>query len=144
MKEALRTEYEKGRADAIAEIQNPVDCIDCTNSKGCINCKNGNMKEILVQKPTWSEDDEAKLKSACALIRNTSLNGNEGIEDFTIDWLKSLKGRVQSKQEWSKEDESIALGIEQIVNCASILNIAPDRLNKVRDWLKSLKQRIKK
>ena len=79
MKTLLRTEYEKGRADTIAEMK----------------------------KPAWSEEDEVKLKSACALIRNTSLNGNEGIEDFTIDWLKSLKDRVQPqpKQEWSEEDE---------------------------------------
>ena len=63
--EALRTEYEKGRADAFAEMQ----------------------------KHAWSEEDETKLKSACALIKNTSLNGNEGVVDSTIDWLKSLKER---------------------------------------------------
>lgn len=54
----------------------------------------------------WSKDDEVKLKSVCALIRNTSLSGNEGIEEFTIDWIRSLKDRVQpqSGKEWKQEN----------------------------------------
>ena len=57
-------------------------------------------------KQGWSKEDEVKLKSVCALIRNTSLNGNEGIEEFTIDWVRSLKDRVQSQsgQEWKQEN----------------------------------------
>ena len=59
-------------------------------------------------KQEWSEEDETKLKSACALIRNTlirniSLNGNKDIIDSTIDWLKSLKGRYT----WKPSDEQI-------------------------------------
>lgn len=46
------------------------------------------------QKTAWSEEDETKLKTACALIRNTNLKENEGIVDSTIIWLKSLKDRV--------------------------------------------------
>lgn len=57
------------------------------------------------QKPAWSEEDETKLKSACALIKNTSLNGNEGIVDSTIDWLKSLKERYT----WKPSDEQITV-----------------------------------
>lgn len=53
----------------------------------------------LASKTEWSEEDEAKLKSACALIRNTSLNGNEGVVDSTIDWLKSLKEKQRNKYE---------------------------------------------
>jgi hypothetical protein len=67
MKELLRAEYEKGRADAIAERQNPA---------------------------------------------------------------------------WSEEDEKIALSIEQVINCASLLNIVPEKVDKIRTWLKSLKERI--
>lgn len=54
----------------------------------------------------WSKEDEVKLKSVCALIRNTSLSGHEGIEEFTIDWIRSLKDRVQSqsRQEWKQEN----------------------------------------
>lgn len=48
-------------------------------------------------KQEWSEEDEAKLKSTCALIRNTSLNGNERVVDSTITWLKSLKERIKGE-----------------------------------------------
>ena len=46
------------------------------------------------------------------------------------------------KHAWGEEDEKIALSIEQVMNCASLLNIVPDKVEKVRTWLKSLKQRI--
>ena len=59
------------------------------------------------QRAAWSEEDETKLKSACALIKNTSLNGNEGIVDSTIDWLKSLKDRVQHQDHWKPSDEQM-------------------------------------
>lgn len=59
------------------------------------------------QRAAWSEEDETKLKSACALIKNTSLNGNEGIVDSTIDWLKSLKDRVQHQNHWKPSDEQM-------------------------------------
>lgn len=62
--------------------------------------------------------------------------------DEVIAWLEE-----QSKQkfvEWSKEDEVIILQIKQIMNCASLLNLVPDKLDKINKWLKSLKQRIKK
>lgn len=43
---------------------------------------------------------------------------------------------------WSEEDERMMLSIEQIMNCASLLNIVPQKIDKVRAWLKSLKERI--
>ena len=46
--------------------------------------------------------------------------------------------------EWNEEDEMIALSIKQIVNCASFLNIVPEKLDKIDKWLESLKQRMKR
>lgn len=43
---------------------------------------------------------------------------------------------------WSEDDEMIALNIEQVMNCASLLNIVPEKIDKIRTWLKSLKERI--
>lgn len=57
-----------------------------------------------VQPKQWSEEDEAKLKSACAFIRNTSLNGNEDVVNSTIDWLKSLKLR----NHWKPTEEQVS------------------------------------
>lgn len=43
--------------------------------------------------------------------------------------------------EWSEEDEMITLSIEQVMNCASLLNIVPEKIDKIRAWLKSLKDK---
>lgn len=132
MKEALRTEYEKGRADAIAEIemQKLVDCIDCTNSKGCINCKDGNMKETLVRKTAWSKEDEEELDIAISTLK-------EAGQHDSAKWLKFLKDRVQPKQEWSEED------IRNIEDIDSILfynkDLPEDTCMRLRNWLKSLR-----
>ena len=52
------------------------------------------------------------------------------------------KEAMYDKPAWSEEDEQIALSIEQVMNCASLLNIVPEKVDKIRTWLKSLKQRI--
>lgn len=61
---------------------------------------------------------------------------------FTIDWLKSIEGRVQPQQlQWSDEDE------ENLQHCC--LAISVDSLHTYEDkqdmeaWLKSLKERIR-
>ncbi len=78
------------------------------------------VKCIVDAKPSWDEEDDIKLKSACAFIRNTSLKGNESIVNSTIDWLKSLKERVQPqpKSEWSKEDENRFNNLIFLVECS--------------------------
>ena len=59
------------------------------------------------------------------------------IDDDKVVIKKGLKSVA-----WSEEDEMITLSIEQVMNCASLLNIVPEKINKVRTWLKSIKQRI--
>ena len=51
---------------------------------------------------------------------------------------------IKDMCEWNEEDEMIALSIKQIVNCASFLNIVPEKLDKIDKWLESLKQRMKR
>lgn len=51
-------------------------------------------------------------------------------------------GKYVKPTEWNDEDEKIVLGIEQVYNCASLLNIAPDKIDNVKKWLKSLKERL--
>ena len=68
MKTLLRTEYEKGRADAIAEMQ----------------------KE-------WSEEDIIHLNNCISYMSR--------LDSSEMNWLKSLKDRVQPKQEWNEEDK---------------------------------------
>ena len=88
------------------------------------------------EKPTaWSEEDETKLKSACALIKNTSLNGNEGVVDSTIDWLKSLKDRYI----WKPSDEQMEALEHFIVYHNGSTNYAKD-LEELRLQLKKLRK----
>ena len=67
MKEALQTEYEKGRADAIAEIQ----------------------------KPAWSEEDEKILKDILVDVKFEGYNNDMLANSYKkINWLKSLRQRI--------------------------------------------------
>lgn len=98
-------------------------------------------KAIVNKIESWSEEDEKNLTRAIWYVENPALNV---VKDTMLsEWLKSIKGRIQPqpKQEWSEEDEKIALSIEQVMNCASLLNIVPQKIDKVRTWLKSLKDR---
>lgn len=67
MVESLRTEYEKGRADAIAEVQKHVE---------------------------WSEEDEKMCQNLLYLMEeNNSISSWEGC----YEWLKSLKERMKGE-----------------------------------------------
>lgn len=103
-------------------------------------------KEALYDKPDWSEEDERMCQETIDWFEKKCFPyalENENPARESIKWLKSLKNRVlpQPKQEWSEEDEKIALSIEQVMNCASLLNIVPEKVDKIRTWLKSLKDR---
>jgi hypothetical protein len=90
---------------------------------------------IIEQKPSWSEEDTEHLNSICATLKEKA---NErpfdmpSYWDKQIDWLKSLKDRVQPKQEWSEEDKNML---------QSILDEYKSMPTEKRNWLKSLKER---
>lgn len=58
--------------------------------------------KVIVRK-TESED-EIKINRIVACLENLDVEDND-ILLKDIEWLKSLKNRVQPKQEWSEEDE---------------------------------------
>ena len=61
---------------------------------------------------------------------------------YTFDFEKKELRKIEQKPDWSEEDEKIALSIEHVMNCASLLNIVPEKVDKIRTWIKSLKQRM--
>lgn len=68
----------------------------------------------------------------------------EGIDDdvkYLQGWYDALEKQNEQNPAWSEEDEMIALSIEQVMNCASLLNIVPEKIDKIRTWLKSPKER---
>ena len=114
MKEALRTEYEKGRADAFAQMQKEWSEEDVYNSKLILS--------------TISQDQDLSLETKNKLS----------------SWLKSIKDRVipQSKQEWSEEDEKIKEDILYDLNTLLEGNKsewAIKDLKKEINWLQSLR-----
>ena len=68
-------------------------------------CAISAVKKLYEQKP-WSEEDENYFNAIISIIiKNQSLIK---LDDWDIDWLKSLKYRVQAqpKQEWNEEDKA--------------------------------------
>lgn len=98
MIEALRLEYEKGKADGLQE-----------------------------QRKEWNEEDERILEQIKFAVLNLS-SYREDTRQECIDWLKSLKERIQSKQEWSKEDEKEWKSIVSVLTRMHFL----DELNFLR------------
>ena len=93
-------------------------------------------------KKAWSEDDETNLTNTIIMLKE---GASHHFTNFSIvpcvDWLKSLKDRVQPqpKHEWSLEDERV---IAIINNALTESNTPPDDYDKVYDWLESLRQKI--
>lgn len=119
MKETLRTEYEKGRADVIAEMQ----------------------------KLVWSEEDTEISSMLIDLVESKEESMEATIEFVT--WLKSLKDRAlpKPKQEWSEEDEKMISDIVTYLNRYGnyILNKNEEKaaeIHKAADWIKSLKDKV--
>lgn len=111
-----------------------------TIPKGCI-------KEVFVihednvcehkQKPAWSEEDKEEFQIAIDTLV-------EAGQHDSAHWLKSLKDRVQPKQEWSEEDETCLKNA--IMYCEWARDKAPDlpcyeTSEKSINWLKSIKDR---
>lgn len=89
---------------------------------------------------TWSEEDDAKMKSILFHIEDVE---NKDV----IDWVKSLKDRVQPhpKQEWSEEDEKTLNEMFSVAGRASLrkntlFGKSYDYI-KWQKWLKSIKDR---
>jgi hypothetical protein len=97
-------------------------------------------------KQEWSEEDENMFKSLNKVLNEASCYSCTEGSDKILNWLKSLKDRVQQpKQEWSEEDEKMWLQIinemEAIKSNSSTIfekNIAQDKI----DWLKSIKRQL--
>ena len=105
-----------------------------------------------IQKQKWSEenDDEAWLNDIiCKVEFDCTLNKDEK------NWLKSLKDRIQARQEWSEEDKKIIDSIYISLNSESVaeglrcygIKYTVDDLEtilfKQKRWLKSIRPQQK-
>lgn len=97
------------------------------------------------QKSAWSEDDERMLHTIIADFKGFIRDNTSTLESHfneCIDWLKSIKNRVQPEQEWSEDDE-IGLGdaLWAIKQARTIAKDENDMGNLwyAEKWLKSLR-----
>lgn len=64
----------------------------------------------LAPKTEWSEEDEIKIISIISFLKSPSLcamDGNKGIIDANIKYLKSIKDKIQSKPQWKPSGEQL-------------------------------------
>ena len=119
---------------------------------GWNNCNQQHAQLKAEQKPACGEEDEIKIKSIVAFLKSPSLcamDGNKGIIDENIKYLKSLKDKVRPKQEWSEEDEKMRAAVLQLItdsekengwNCV-YCNDKEIYFSDIIAWFKSLKDR---
>ena len=102
--------------------------------------------DMVTEKPAWSEEDEKIIKRIDSLLYSKCKIHESEYEEIH-NWLKSLKDRVgcevncTTKQEWSKEDESILQGIwdEILANKHDAKEYEWKTYDKFLNWLKSLR-----
>lgn len=91
---------------------------------------------------------DSALNDYCCKIYNALHKENGGVLSFArlqhlaMDIYGWCKGQIEQKPAWSEEDEMRALSIEQVMNCAALLNIVPEKIDKIRTWLRTLKNRV--
>jgi hypothetical protein len=92
----------------------------------------------------WSEEDKIRLDRICKTLWKNRKGDTDEIfqQEQDVDWLKSLKDRVQpqSQPTWSEEDEEMFDYALDMIEWYSGKN--ENRVRLVSDWLKSLKQRL--
>lgn len=107
--------------------------------------KNNKLCIKLEQKPAWTEEDEKILKDILVDVKFEGYNNDMLANSYKkINWLKSLKDRVQSKQKLNEHDNYV---INKVLDWATFVNPTSSIFEKLPkkqfiESLKSLKQRI--
>lgn len=101
---------------------------------------------VKYDKPVWSEEGEGYFDTLIGIMNERMNCSDEGSMVYNVykkaqDWLKSLKGSVQPKQEWSEEDEEMLNSTILFVEHSAVTTICKEKSNII-SWLKSLKERI--
>lgn len=94
-------------------------------------------------KSAWSEDDERMFSGLISIVEDWYNTMSENEKEYYgdcgyIDWLKSLKDRVQPQQEWSEEDET---AYKRIVSYIPQHLTAESYTANIK-WLNSIKDRV--
>ena len=100
------------------------------------------------QKSAWSEEDDMMIEETLYFLReyqqsNRCKDENGMQNSVTCEhWLKSLKDRVQPKQEWNEEDNKWINSLIETFKDPYFIGFDQLKSYGAIDWLKSLKERI--
>ena len=110
-----------------------------------VNDNGAETKELkkIEQPHAWSEEDKTKIKNIIAFLEEPALccmECNRDIVQENVDWLKSIKDRIQPqpKQDWSDEDERMYRGLHNLIYSTPYC----DSRKELSDWLKSIKDKV--
>lgn len=113
------------------KIYKPEDEFLCSLMNFCSDCfepiEEGEQKHT-----EWSEEDNLQLQAAIDICKSSG-------HIITSNWLKSLKYRVQPKQEWSEGDKKKITYLDDLVGYQSCMS--KDEKKEFHDWFKSIKNR---
>ena len=66
-----------------------------------------NLIDMATENPAWSEEDDYNVQCLAAKVTSDIQNGNVGRNQELIDWLKSIKDRVQPQNLWKPSEEQM-------------------------------------
>ena len=96
------------------------------------------------QNPSWSNEDEINYNyalAACKYYGESTGYADTKTHQKANNWLKSLKDKMQPKQEWSEDDEDKIVLIKKAIYSLVNDGITFTDATRLCDWLKSLKDR---
>ena len=134
----LEKQGEKKSADSYCQE----NCKGFQETGKCFADEECKAKRETEQKSVWNEDDETKRNALISLIKEIKNQPLKRLEDWDgyINWLQSLKDRVQPKQEWSEEDEIYYKRVQLSIEWARAHNrISEGSCDEQLNWLKSLR-----
>lgn len=89
----------------------------------------------------WSEEDEKRVHRISNFIWKNRKGDTDEIyqQEQDVNWIKSLKGRVRPKQEWSKEDETKMRAALAFIKSEFPKEGNEEIMEDTIEWLKSLR-----
>ena len=125
------------------------DILAWLEKQGSNLVKNGytDNKDIIKYADNYSHEIWRKLMDNFENIKDYHIGCND-VSDIVLNaiidaytWLEKQGEQNSIEFKWSADDKNKLLIIEQILNCANLL-ISSQELTEIKNWLKSLKQRV--
>ena len=140
----LKENHETGRADetwSLSGIESWIAWLEKQGEKGAKGNERG------IPNPAWSEEDERNLDWLITVCERIYYKSDPQVSPESAlmlrEWLKSLKDRVQPRQEWSEEDKELLDYVCSILtdnfNENDKFDLEKPCIGALVDWLKSLR-----